>query len=111
MTEVLNFIPCRLNGGCEECLKGVAEARCKSLAAVCTHTIKFKDCVLEGGMKNSLCSKGWSELDKFVPFYQYSSCEEHFCCGCNYNIGIVCSYRLSLCRTGQSKLIEVVFIN
>lgn len=48
---------------------------------------------LRVGTKNSLSSKGWSELDKLVPFYQYSSPEEHFSCGCNYNIVIVCLYR------------------
>lgn len=40
MAQVFTFIPCRLNGGCEECLKGGAEARCESLVAVCTRTIK-----------------------------------------------------------------------
>lgn len=54
---------------------------------------KTKTMSLRVGTKNSLSSKGWSELDKLVPFYQYSSPEEHFSCGCNYNIVIVCLYR------------------
>lgn len=87
-----NFIPCRLNGGCKECLKG-AEAQMQKHNSYMYTDSKTKTVSLRGGSKISLFSKGWAELDKLVPFYQHHSHEERFSRGCHCNSDIVCSYR------------------